>query len=399
MKRIVCVSVFALFALSVILAVPTGLADDWGTGRETVEASSGWTNISFTSAGAGGALFMADNVSLPSDSQHWDQTLTFFGIEADGGDIWVNLTVNGVAILDTVFVEDGNFSNKTLADLSLAANTSYIDYNLTVSNSTNYNYAIDFIGNEMPLNDGFLNGIDYFEMDISDEIKVGKSWRVNDSINVTNGDVFDLDEVLLNLTYPSHARTNNDTVDTINTSSLAASADWNTVVSYRKNGPTFEDEDDNDEYIIDVQEDGDVEVTIDSPEDLDDVKWYLDPTEFVEFDGLDADVTDLVITFDGNELNEDDDDDWEWNDGILEISNLDMEEGDEDNIAIFSWTGAGSGGTGGDGDGDGDGDVLPPDDGEETPLWEQEYLGVPMLLLVGIIAVIVLVIIVASRKN
>ena len=375
MKRIVIVGI--LLAISLAVA-PFVSAETWygSDERATIDIISmtGDFDESTTIQGSVEGMTFSDNETLPLILDEFDDTATKYAMYADGDAIEYDLVVNGVAIASGVSVADGDWDNKTLADIIGAGvdeNDYWLDVEITVNNS-DWDMYVYWVGDDSAFRSAWIaTAVDITEMDNSTPSVEG-IWVVID--NMTFDLDFDLTDVDLNIDYPGIAVS-----ETSGWENDSALSDGDSVlVTYQKYGPVHEiDEDDV------TATAGSVTVTFESDDELDDAIWEIDFDDEI-WDGAFDDIDEDTLTI---EINDDvvDEDDWEM--GSLTIENVDIKDGD--NEAIFTWTSAAPGAPG-------------APEAPLEPIWEQEAIqGVPNWALMAIIAVIIIAIlaVVATEKK
>jgi len=377
MKRIGVILGIVAFLL---LITAGASATTWLTYREDVSISSGTVDISLTYWHNQTTTTTYRNITLPCQLGQLNRTVSKFAIKANGGDIVYNLTVNGVAIKSSQSVTDGNWSNVTLANIvsgGVSSSDTYINFTFNVSANTNI-IKIVIYGNDSALTSTWIsNHITVKEKDVTTP-EVGTSstsafWTVNDSITVTNtGLGYDLSDINLTLSYPSHKISTPASYVTV--SSLSDSGSATRYVQYQKYAPYVYKVDDNSESTS-----HEVIVYIKSNEVLTNcVDWTLDPSDEVydgAFDTLNTDT--LEVEYNGVDIDWDVDDD-----GNIVFEDFTVREQYTLNKFVFTWTEAEEA-------------LAPP---AEVPWYEQSYFGIPLWLIIAIILVIVLIGLAISKQ-
>ena len=227
----------------------------------------------------------------------------------------------------------------------------------------------------LPSNFSTVN-IDIVEKDIGTP-SVNGVWSVSDKITVTNNLGFNITNLTLNISYREQAKQKPITsklisqIDDGNTSTF--------YIEYQKKGPYFDE--------------SDIEgttITITSYEDLKGVTWTFDPKEYSAFSGLDS-SDDLTIHQDGSILtqgsSDDDHEDWYWDEnGLIVFDSLTFDE--DENQFEFSWTTPAVGNE----------TYQPETPVTQEPFYMQEVAGIPVFIIVAVLAVLVIVIVIAGKK-
>lgn len=204
------------------------------SGRETVEASS----ISFT------GRFLNETTDIKEQSDN----ITFFaGISIRNisfvfeitnsveEDIYVNLTVNGILLIDNQIINNDTISVDE-SDYETAGGNLNLKYlNYVFNASDNVDFSLDIIAeveNFTPTQDIIIR-----EKILSNpSIKFENSrFAVEDRITVTNNGDLELTNINITLTYPSHASNKDD--EYIEIDELSPNHSINNYVSYQKKGP------------------------------------------------------------------------------------------------------------------------------------------------------------------
>lgn len=387
MKRIVCVGVLALFALLVMASFPAN-ADVWKTDRYDISVSSGTVDFIESASDSGDTSYDV-TVELPCQYNELigmtDPVITVNSTNAVG--LTYSIVVNGDTVVNNAIIAGVGTHTRTaqfLADQLTDNTTDELVFNITCNVSTNEIWLY-FEGDDVPISTARLAGaIVVKEKDVGTPT-VNEVWTVNNSVNVTNALNYTLTDILINLTYPMHAQV--EPIANISIATLASSATDTTYVQYQKTGPYFDEEDDIEGTTI----------TVYSYEGLQDVYWEFVPTDYDVFAKLD--VTDILTikqskdTLDQGEW-DDDPEDWYWDEDSEKIifEQLNIQEDEEDNEFSFTWTT--TGGLAGP-DEEAIPEEIPP---VEEPFYMQNVVGIPVWLVIGIIAVVIIVVIVASKK-
>jgi len=373
----------ALLAICVFTLIAGSIsATDYVTNRTDITVTSGTVDFSHSESNlyspAGGAgTDVSGNISLPC---------TIAGLSVMNFTVWnnettsirVNLTVNGVALLDDQTIASGSSVTKTLSDYQTAGgNTSltYIAWTFNANDTDDEYVNITITADDAPLTTSWINSqVSIAEKDESTPtIKtemVSSFFAVKDRIRVTNNLDFTIRNVTLNLTYPSHAVSR--PYRNITFTSITNGTTSTKYVGYQKRGP----------YVKDIEEtiSGNthtVEVRVYSYELLlNCVDWTIDPTDedYSEyFDTVNFDT--LEIEKEGSDV------DWENDSGNIVIQDLSLAKGYTD--FTFTWTVAPA-------------PPAPPAQPTTTEVGVEDYT--PYILIAIVIIVSIAVVVYAKRK-
>ena len=341
----------------------------WNTYREDIEQSSGTCDIDITYWHNSTTTQTYRNISLPCQLGQLNRTVASFAIKANGTNISYNLTVDGTVIKSAQNVSDGNWSNTTLANIisgGVNQSLTYLNFTFDVNKSNNI-IKIRVYGTDVNITSTWLsNNIVIKEKDVTTPT-VGTSssssyWTVNDSITINNTIGYQLDDVNITVTYPSHAIS--EPTAYFNVGSIANNSEKTRYVNYQKRGP----------YVYDVDEDvsdttHEVTIYVKSDELLTSVvDWTVIVTDDVYngvFDTLNYDT--LTVELNGVDM--------DWEQGSIVMEDFTVKEAYSQNKFVFTWT-----------------EAVPPTPPapEPTPEW---------LYLIIIVAAIALIVIIYSIKK
>ena len=327
---LLAVCVFALIAGSIS-------ATDYVTNRTDITVTSGTVDFNHSESNlyspAGGAgTNITGNITLPCNIANLT-TMNFTIWNNETSAILVNLSVNGVKLIDNASINAGSTLTKTLSDYTTASgdtSLSWIAWSFNASDSDGEYINITIVADNATLLTSWINSqVSIAETDVSTptvETDLASSFfAVKDRVKATNNLDFTVRNLTLNITYPSHAisRPYNSVVFT----SIANGSSATKYVGYQKRGP----------YVKDMEEtvNGNthtVEVRVYSYEILlNCVDWTIDPTdeEYSEyFSTLNFDTLD--VEKEGSAV------DWENEDGKIVIEDLSLPKGYTD--FTFTWT-------------------------------------------------------------
>ena len=315
MKRITIVIGFLLVIFA--LAINSGeAATVWHTYRTDVTTTSGSTDINaqinltyYTGTGAN----VSGSVYMPVDVENL--TYMNFTVANPGAVVlYHNLTINSIRTNNTgsLAASATNITNKYNFTVAGGDDQAYwLNWTYNCSGTTYLNVTL--VASDATLISTWIVGNTTIqEKDVYD-IEVGESlassyWTVNNSIALTNNIGYNLSDVRLNITYPSHKVTNGSANWTFTT--LANGATNTGYTQYQKYAP----------YIYSVDEDVDgnehtVTIRLKSSEILTNcVDWTVITSHDVYEDYFDTlDESTLVVKLNGVEI-----DDWESGSIILE---------------------------------------------------------------------------------
>lgn len=327
-----------------LLLVSSVSATTWYTYREDVAISSGYCDINsvikLDNVPTWGNV--SGNISLPCNIDNlsamnfsvYNVTGADCGSHNGGGQTY-NLTVNGIDVNSTSWINSSNQINWTSLTHYTAQGGSvtvkYISWVFDCSFQGILNITI--VATDATLSSTYLaNNLTMKEKDLTTPT-VGMSqpaafWTVNDSINVTaNPYLFDLTDLTLNITYPGHTvGTPTTTTATVTTLAVNGTA-TDRYVQYQKRGP----------FVYDVDEDIDgrsheVTIKLSCQELLTNVvDWtvYIDEDKYDDaFDTLNYNTLDV-------ELNGVDQD---WDEGSVELEDFTVFASIAGNKWVFAWT-------------------------------------------------------------
>lgn len=367
MKRIgyVITVVIALAFLSNLVSSQT----IWETTRETITVTGATADIKYNESylymPAGGAgSNISGNISLPCNIANLS-TMNFIVENNEATAITVNLTVNGVKLLDSYSVASGASVTKSLSDYQTAGgdtSLTYIAWSFNASDTDDEYLNITIGANDANIYSWFSSRYSVVEKTVSTPYikdKLSNSWfTVTDRINVTNDLNYNLTDVNMTFSYPSHAI--NQPYSYKNITLIQNNSYAYLDISYQKYGP----------YIYRIERDGNtVTVKVRSHELLVDVvDWLIDPTDdfYSEYFSR-VNLNTLTVEKEGVEI------DWTNDNGKIFIEDLTLPEGYTD--FTFSWTPS----------------VAPPAPAvteEEVPFWQQETYGLSNATWLAIIVLI-----------
>ena len=372
----------ALLAICVFTLIAGSIsATDYVTNRTDITVTSGTVDFNHSESNlyspAGGAgTNITGNITLPCNIANLT-TMNFTIWNNESSAILVNLSVNGVKLIDNASINAGSTLTKTLSDYTTASgdtSLSWIAWSFNASDSDGEYINITIVADNATLLTSWINSqVSIAEKDESTPtIKtemVSSFFAVKDRIRVTNNLDFTIRNVTLNLTYPSHAISR--PYRNITFTSITNGTTSTKYVGYQKRGP----------YVKDIEEtvSGNthtVEVRVYSYELLlNCVDWIIDPTDedYSEyFDTVNFDT--LEIEKEGSDV------DWENDGGNIVMEDLSLSNGYTD--FTFTWTVA----------------PVPPAPPAQPTTAEVEVDYTPYILIAIVIIVAIAVVVYAKRK-
>lgn len=372
----------ALLAICVFTLIAGSIsATDYVTNRTDITVTSGTVDFNHSESNlyspAGGAgTNITGNITLPCNIANLT-TMNFTIWNNESSAILVNLSVNGVKLIDNASINAGSTLTKTLSDYTTASgdtSLSWIAWSFNASDSDGEYINITIVADNATLLTSWINSqVAIAEKDESTPtIKtemVSSFFAVKDRIRVTNNLDFTIRNVTLNLTYPSHAISR--PYRNITFTSITNGTTSTKYVGYQKRGP----------YVKDIEEtvSGNthtVEVRVYSYELLlNCVDWIIDPTDedYSEyFDTVNFDT--LEIEKEGSDV------DWENDGGNIVMEDLSLSNGYTD--FTFTWTVA----------------PAPPAPPAQPTTAEVEVDYTPYILIAIVIIVAIAVVVYAKRK-
>jgi len=372
----------ALLAICVFTLIAGSIsATDYVTNRTDITVTSGTVDFNHSESNlyspAGGAgTNITGNITLPCNIANLT-TMNFTIWNNESSAILVNLSVNGVKLIDNASINAGSTLTKTLSDYTTASgdtSLSWIAWSFNASDSDGEYINITIVADNATLLTSWINSqVSIAEKDESTPtIKtemVSSFFAVKDRIRVTNNLDFTIRNVTLNLTYPSHAISR--PYRNITFTSITNGTTSTKYVGYQKRGP----------YVKDIEEtvSGNthtVEVRVYSYELLlNCVDWIIDPTDedYSEyFDTVNFDT--LEIEKEGSDV------DWENDGGNIVMEDLSLSNGYTD--FTFTWTVA----------------PAPPAPPAQPTTAEVEVDYTPYILIAIVIIVAIAVVVYAKRK-
>jgi len=372
----------ALLAICVFTLIAGSIsATDYVTNRTDITVTSGTVDFNHSESNlyspAGGAgTNITGNITLPCNIANLT-TMNFTIWNNESSAILVNLSVNGVKLIDNASINAGSTLTKTLSDYTTASgdtSLSWIAWSFNASDSDGEYINITIVADNATLLTSWINSqVAIAEKDESTPtIKtemVSSFFAVKDRIRVTNNLDFTIRNVTLNLTYPSHAISR--PYRNITFTSITNGTTSTKYVGYQKRGP----------YVKDIEEtvSGNthtVEVRVYSYELLlNCVDWIIDPTDedYSEyFDTVNFDT--LEIEKEGSDV------DWENDGGNIVMEDLSLSNGYTD--FTFTWTVT----------------PAPPTPPAQPTTAEVEVDYTPYILIAIVIIVAIAVVVYAKRK-
>ena len=372
----------ALLAICVFTLIAGSIsATDYVTNRTDITVTSGTVDFNHSESNlyspAGGAgTNITGNITLPCNIANLT-TMNFTIWNNESSAILVNLSVNGVKLIDNASINAGSTLTKTLSDYTTASgdtSLSWIAWSFNASDSDGEYINITIVADNATLLTSWINSqVAIAEKDESTPtIKtemVSSFFAVKDRIRVTNNLDFTIRNVTLNLTYPSHAISR--PYSNITFTSITNGTTSTKYVGYQKRGP----------YVKDIEEtvSGNthtVEVRVYSYELLlNCVDWIIDPADedYSEyFDTVNFDT--LEIEKEGSDV------DWENDGGNIVMEDLSLSNGYTD--FTFTWTVA----------------PAPPAPPAQPTTAEVEVDYTPYILIAIVIIVAIAVVVYAKRK-
>ena len=372
----------ALLAICVFTLIAGSIsATDYVTNRTDITVTSGTVDFNHSESNlyspAGGAgTNITGNITLPCNIANLT-TMNFTIWNNESSAILVNLSVNGVKLIDNASINAGSTLTKTLSDYTTASgdtSLSWIAWSFNASDSDGEYINITIVADNATLLTSWINSqVAIAEKDESTPtIKtemVSSFFAVKDRIRVTNNLDFTIRNVTLNLTYPSHAISR--PYRNITFTSITNGTTSTKYVGYQKRGP----------YVKDIEEtvSGNthtVEVRVYSYELLlNCVDWIIDPTDedYSEyFDTVNFDT--LEIEKEGSDV------DWENDGDNIVMEDLSLSNGYTD--FTFTWTVA----------------PAPPTPPAQPTTAEVEVDYTPYILIAIVIIVAIAVVVYAKRK-
>ena len=371
-RKTIVIGMFLVFSLLITVGSPHNASATYFTNRETVEVGSGTCDIDVTSSNiyspAGGAgTTVSGNLTLPCLISELD-TVNFTIYNGETSNITVNFTVNGVAIASSLNVVNGttvtfNLSNYTTG--GGATNIAYFAWSGNCSDVDDEYFNITIIADDATMTASYISStFSYDERDL-DTPEVGKEMAysymtVEDRIKGRNSLVFNITDVNVSLSYPSHAISRPYTRHVFATLPYGTTTTW--ALGYQKRAP----------YVYDMNyEDNEATIRVKSFETLTNVvDWTIDPTDdFYKdyFPNLNYDT--LEIEKQGSDV--------DWEQGSIEIEDMTLTDGLT--TFTFTWTPA---------------QPVTPIVPHEEEAWYNQNIGpIPAWSVIAIIIVATLVII------
>lgn len=391
-------AIIGVLLLALSLAVASSASATWydTDDRDTISLVSATADISESmTSGLGGVLTYEVNVTLPMLISELDNTSTYFAFQstADNGTTHT-FTLNGVAVQTDVVTANQSWSNTTLADAITAGvddGDTWLLFNITV-NVTGWTGEVALVADDGAITSAWLTSSSTLsEEDNGTSVpEIDGKWTVRDRLVINNTLDFNLSDFDLNFEYPdtlfdgSAATWENDTALPVGETSI--------YVIYRKHGPSIDlDDEDTASTSGATLTNTKLTLTFTSEDKLENAIWDTTDGDNVYetyLSGIDED-SDLVVTVNGDEVDENDIDIQE--DTIL-FEDLPDIDADDDNTIVFEWNAPSSGGSG-----TTTPPTTPPADEEEGFLYEEAVSGLPNWALLTIIAVIIIALL-AIRK-
>jgi len=378
-KRIAIVIGFLLVIFA--LAMNSGeAATVWHTYRTDVTTTSGSTDIDaqinlsyYTGTGAN----VSGSVYMPVDIENL--TYMNFTVANPGAVVlYHNLTINSVLTNNTgsLAASATNITNKYNYTVAGGDDQTYwLNWTYNCSGTTYLNVTL-FASDATLISTWIVGNTTIKEKDVYD-IEVGETlassyWTVNNSIALTNNIGYNLSDVRLNITYPSHKVTNGSANWTFTT--LANGSTNTGYTQYQKYAP----------YVYSVDEDLDgnehtVTIRLKSSEVLTNcVDWTVITSHDVYEDYFDTlDESTLVVKLNGAEIED-------WESGSIILEDFTVRTSPASNKWDFIWTVS----------------AAPSAAAESIPdqifdLISDNTYGIPNILIIGVIIAIILIGIVA----
>lgn len=230
----------------VFLALSITNAGDYVSGRETITISSvtfdGNYYVSTIYMPAGGA---GNNIS--GSIKLWGVNISkvdymnFTVWNNETTPIKVNLTVNGIKLMDNLTVSSGSEITKTKTDyITAGGNTSLIyinwTFNCNQSDDEYLNITIVIDNKEATYIDDVITITEWVKTTPHIEMNRDDTWySVEDKIHITNDATIDLANINITFSYPYQAL--NPSSNNIFISSLNSGQSTNKYISYQKQGP------------------------------------------------------------------------------------------------------------------------------------------------------------------
>lgn len=240
MKKIVASGFLAFILVACMLSL-NGSAT-WITYAETIDVPSGYADINHTftyTANTSGSK----NVTLPCTVGDLDNSSTNFTIyNSDTGAIYYNLTVNGNAVNDTDTVASGETNTTNLTQMitaGVSASATYLNFVWNASADTDI-INITIVADDAPLRSAWLNSRTTFAEEIKSDPFITRRqansfFAVRDRCKFSNNLLFNLTDVTLNITYPSHRVSTG--ASTFTWTTLQNGTTGTKYVGYQKYGP------------------------------------------------------------------------------------------------------------------------------------------------------------------
>lgn len=372
MKKIVASGFLAFILVACMLSL-NGNATTWITYAETIDVPSGYADIDHTftyTANTSGSK----NVTLPCTVGDLDNSSTNFTIyNSDTGTIYYNLTVNGNVVNDTDTVASGETNTTNLTQMGVSTSATYLNFVWNASADTDI-INITIVADAAPFRSAWLNSRTSFAEHIKSDPFITRRqansfFAVRDRCKFSNNLLFNLTDVTLNITYPSHRVSTG--VSTFTWETLQNSTIGTKYVGYQKHGPRVSS-------IKQEAISGGYRTTIKiySHEILTKiVNWELDTT--------DEDYEDYFPRFNINtleiELNKHDTD---FEEGSVDMEDMSVVSGY--NTFTFEWSPA----------------AAPPAIAPaEVPWYEEVLFGIPIWGLVILIAIVIVVLVAALIRE
>jgi hypothetical protein len=378
MKRFaVLATILAIFCL--VLASST-VSATWLSYRDDIAVNAGTLDLNLESVNVTTNSSNV-NITLPCTLSSLNQTLTVYSIQnINASNTTFNFTVNGVAVNESSVVNwtMGNYSNITMAmviEAGVDQNDTYIHAVFDANCSTVIIGTI--VADDASFTSDWLSSnVVVREKDVTTPY-VGPTsdsswWVVNNSIAISNELAFNMSDVNLTFTYPSH--TISEPVAYYNFGALENDNSETTYVDYQKHGPyvyKVTDRSSGNSYAVDVHISSQELLTacVDYTLNIDD-DVYNSLFDSVNYNNL-------VVKYNSNTV--------DWTRGSISIQDFTVGTAYSNNKFTYTWTTTPSG------PGDTNGDDVP--DEAVEPWYDAPIAGISILIWIIMIFAVIAVII------
>lgn len=364
------VALFALVLLLIVALAPTNATTTWITTRDDISISAITVDISNYTNRTMSTTSTTVNVTLPCLVSALNGSVSYINISSTVN-ISYNLSINGHTF-NTSSVLNVTYNNRNLTNVTTTQSTisNHTYLNVTYqSNTTDGNITIYIYADDATCTATFTtNAQTVREKDVKTpevENAKGKSYfTVNDSINITHTVGYNLTDVNLSLTYPSHRIS--EPYAYLNVGTITNNSYALRYVNYQKRGP----------YVKAVEDESEgtsheVNIYVECEEVLQNAVIYEITTSDDVYEGyLDTlNYDTLTVKYNDAEVS--------WEEGSVYMEDQTLKSGWRGNKFTLTWT-----------------EEAPTPVEPEVPIWETTFLWLQLWIWM-IIAVIIIVIIIA----